>query len=857
MSQSRDHAGAAERGLQTFLARWLGDLERGEERSLAHYQALFPGRELAIAAEWESLHAGPGERSASAAVQRTIGPYRILSEIGRGGQGAVFLAEDTRLPRKVALKALSSLAALSDRSLARFLREADVASRLDHPCICPVYERGSADGVPYIAMRYVEGESLAMRIGEARRLQSGLRRTGPVPLPELDVSSSTLRAGSIAPAEAGAEHRVALKRVLLLIETVARALHEAHEAGFVHRDVKPSNILVARDGRPAILDFGLAGARIDGFEELTHTGELFGTPAYMSPEQVSGRHEAVDRRTDVYSLGVTLYECLTLRRPFESSTRQELFRSITLEEPSDPRDWNSSIPSEIVAIVGRTLEKEPGRRYATALDLAEDLRRFRSDEPVLARPQTELYRLRKLARRHRGLVIGLAVAFSMLLVAVVGTSLGMLRALRAERVSAREADKAGAVRDFVITMLAAADPAKAGRDIRVVDALEAAERELEVSFESQAEIRAALHLVIGSTYGHLGVFDASERNLVRSLEMHERLLGPDHVETLRAVFQLGSLYWNTKRPAKAEPLLQRARVGLLAELGPANEDSMTAAGALALVLSETGRFDEAGELFRESYELSSRHLGPEHAMTLSATNNLARWYEEAGNIERALELLRENLAVRRRVLGEDHPKTLIATDSLALVLQHAGEPEQAEALFRRALEGFVRRLGEGHVDTLRCQGLLAVCLREQGRREEAETILTEGIGAAASGLPAHQQDSLELRWQLAVIQLDTGRIGEAADTAHAALDDALACDAPAVMAVWRIAGSLLPALLALDDHEGARATLERIDPFIPPILAREDGEAARMANTLLPFYEELGFDERARACRELLVDATP
>jgi len=281
------------------------------------------------------------------------GRYRVLREIGRGGQAVVYEAEDSLLGRRIALKVLEVVGPASQELFSRFAREAAVTARLQHPNICVVHDTGMEQGVPFIAMQLVEGESLDRRI-----------HVEPGRLP-----------GSWA----------GVASTLHLIEKSARALAAAHEAGIIHRDIKPSNIMVTPAGEPILLDFGLARGEDRSSPTLTMSGDIMGTPAYMSPEQISGRTRT-DRRTDIYSLGVVLYECLTLRRPFEAPTREGLFFDILTREAPDGRRINPAIPRDVRVVIEKCLEKDRDSRYETALDLAEDLRRARVREPVRARP---------------------------------------------------------------------------------------------------------------------------------------------------------------------------------------------------------------------------------------------------------------------------------------------------------------------------------------------------------------------------------------------------------------------------------------------------------------------------------------
>jgi formylglycine-generating enzyme required for sulfatase activity len=328
--------------------------------------------------------------------------------------------------------------------LARFRREAEVASRLDHPGLCAVFDVGSHDRWPYLVMRHVPGETLAVKIrrareAKARSMVAGKNAAGgpdrPSPPAPARMAEHTAEAASVS----GHDQVPAIVR---MIEEAARAVHVAHQAGIVHRDLKPGNIMVTPSGEPVILDFGLAREVVGEGTALTRTGEVFGTPAYLAPELVTGRVKDVDLRADVYSLGVTLYEALTLRRPFEAPTRQALYRAIASQEVTDPRRLHPDIPRELSVVVEKALEKEPARRYATALAFAEDLRRVRLREPIVARPAGAALRLWRWGQRHPAV----AALLSMILVslsAALLVALVQLRELQArERQTRRNFDDA-------------------------------------------------------------------------------------------------------------------------------------------------------------------------------------------------------------------------------------------------------------------------------------------------------------------------------------------------------------------------------------------------------------------------------
>lgn len=366
-----------------FLARLAADRSDGTVQELGIYLAQFPGADEEIGAAYRAarddlprpqaaspLTLGPGCR---------IGVYRIERLIGRGAQGRVFLAHDEHLGRAVALKVVPR-SPFADDHAPRFRREAEFAASLDHPGLCTIYDMGRDDAIEWIALRHVPGRTLAERIREAA---PGL----------LDC-----------------------QEVIAIGEQAARALHVAHEAGIIHRDIKPSNLMVTPDGDVVILDFGIARHEA-ATDALTQTSQVPGTPAYMAPEAFRLTPSQLGRSIDVWGLGVTLYEALTGRRAFEGSTRETLVRSIEDTEPPRPSALRSEVGSDLDCVISTALAKESHRRYRTALELAEDLRRVRERRPILARPASAWVHLDRFCRRNPELAGAL---LALLIVLAVG-----------------------------------------------------------------------------------------------------------------------------------------------------------------------------------------------------------------------------------------------------------------------------------------------------------------------------------------------------------------------------------------------------------------------------------------------------
>ncbi|MBK8980088.1 MAG: protein kinase [Planctomycetes bacterium] len=382
-----------------FVVRYRRDAARGDVHDVDYYVARGPASAAtAIRAEFDALRRGDcggGQVAAADPIGRMVGPYQIVRELGRGGQGAVFLARDPRLGRDVALKILPPAAFVSAARLERFRREARIVAGLSHPGICDVIDADFAGELPYIAMRFVPGRTLADELRHAER-----------------------------------PDRAGVRRAVALIERVARALHAAHEAGVVHRDIKPANLLITPDDEPVILDFGLA-REVDDVG-MTEPGTVFGTLDYMAPEQLRERGESVDRRTDVHALGAMLYEMVTSCRPFVADTREALAAKIRDDEPVEPRRIHALVTTGLAVVLAKALDKEPARRYQTALELAEDLGRVLAGEHVHARPASAVVKVRRWARRHP--VLSTSVALTALsLSAGLVVALVLLGDVREER----------------------------------------------------------------------------------------------------------------------------------------------------------------------------------------------------------------------------------------------------------------------------------------------------------------------------------------------------------------------------------------------------------------------------------------
>jgi serine/threonine protein kinase/tetratricopeptide (TPR) repeat protein len=718
-----------------------------------------------------------------------LGDYRLLREIGRGGMGVVYEAEQRSLGRTVAVKVLPFAATLDPRQLQRFHNEARAAASLHHEHIVPVYAVGCERGVHYYAMQLVDGRSLAALIAQR---QLGVTDEDPAAgasavghQPEGDRHTTAYTPGNpAAPTVAAAAPTQRLlpdtafaRRVAEWGVDAAEALEHAHAVGIVHRDVKPANLLVDSQGKVWVADFGLASTMADS--GLTMTGDVLGTLRYMSPEQAQARRGVVDHRTDIYSLGVTLYELLTLRYAFPGGDRQELLRQIAFEEPRAPRKVNRSIPADLETVVLKAMEKNPHDRYATAGELAEDLRRFLGDEPIRAKRPSYVQVARRWGRRHQtlvwsGLVLLITAALVSGVAAVFFADLARRNAELAEarRVALkREKEQtaiAEAVNDFLNRLLAQADVGvqsggEEGRDpdVKVRTLLDRAAQIIDTEFRDQPLTEAAIRLTLGNTYRALGEYEEAQRHLQRSVELRTKLLGSDHPETLDSQQGLAEAYQAAGHLDKAIPLFERTLQTYKAKLGEDHPHTLICQNNLAVAYKEAGQLDQAIPLLEQTLQALEAKLGANHRNTLNTQNNLANAYWAAGHLDKALPMHERILQVFKVKLGADHPDTLNSQANVALAYQEAGHLDQAIPLLEQTLQARKATLGEDHPSTLASQAKLAAAYQEAGQLDQAIPLLEQTLQAQKTKLGEDHTHTLTTQRHLAATYQDAGQLDKA------------------------------------------------------------------------------------------------
>ncbi len=638
-----------------------------------------------------------------------IGPYRLLRKIGEGGMGSVWLAQQTSpVKRQVAIKVIKA-EIISGKAFQRFDLERQALAMMDHPTIAKVFDAGSTeDGNPYLVMEYVSGLPLTTY---CNRNHLGTR-----------------------------------ERIELMV-TVCKGVQHAHQKAIIHRDLKPSNILVTEvDGKPVprIIDFGIAkatqsvdAAPIDGF---TQWGVAVGTLGYMSPEQADPRIHDVDTRTDVYSLGVVLYELLTASLPFDSKEWRakplhEVLRQLHDEDPQRPstrvstgstaaaensgteaNKLVSQLRGDLDWITLKALQRDRDRRYSSPADLAADLSRYLNDEAVTARPPTLAYRGGKFVRRNR-----LPVAFTAVLVVLL---IGFAVSMTVERNRARrEAEASKRVSDFMTSIFLVSDPSESrGNIVTARELLDKASKDIEKDLKQDPQVQARLMQTMGKTYIGLSLNAQAVTLLDHAIAAQTRVLGPDAPDTLASMAALGKAQTNLGHLDDSEKLLRKVLATQQRVLGSEDPATLDTAGRLADTLIQEGKFAEAESLIRRTLASQQRTLGPERQESLESMRTLALLLENEGKLAEAESFGRESLALHERVLGEDPPGTLHSRNALALTLSDERRYAEADKLFRENVAASARVLGPNHANTLVFLNNLAMNLQSEGHLAEAEAV---------------------------------------------------------------------------------------------------------------------------------------
>ncbi len=673
-----------------------------------------------------------------------IGRYKLLQQIGEGGCGVVYMAEQEEpVSRRVALKVIK-LGLDTKSVIARFEAERQALALMDHPNIARVLDAGATEtGRPYFVMELVRGLKITEYCDEAR-LSTHAR--------------------------------------LDLFIQVCHAIQHAHQKGIIHRDIKPSNILVTiNDGMPVpkVIDFGIAkatgGLKLTNKTLFTAFEQFIGTPAYMSPEQAVLTSLDIDTRSDIYALGVLLYEMLTGKTPFDAKELlaiglDEMRRTIREQEPPKPSTRLSTLPGQELSttaqrrgieapklvselrgdldwIVMKALEKDRARRYETANGLASDIQRHLNNEAVMACPPSRVYRFQKLVRRNK-LAFSASTAVAAALVVGVIVSVWQAQRARAERDSAE-----AVLKFFREKILAAGRPegqeGGLGKDVTLRKAIDAAEPQIRAAFEDRPVVEAAIRETLGESYLYLGEPSLAVQELQRALALRREHLGLEHPNTLEAMHHLGTVFAQHGNAELALPLLEDALKRRKRRLGSAHADTLESMKHLALAYSRAQKLEQAVALGEDALELSKAKLGLEHRTTLALLNDLSVVYMVAGKSDKAIPLLKEVLKLRRAKLGPEHPETLEAMYNLACAFLFTHEPDRAVPLYEEVLKLGKAKLGPEHPHMRRAMHFLVRAYRDTGQIDKALPLLQETLKLQTATLGPNHLDTLRTAEQLA------------------------------------------------------------------------------------------------------------
>lgn len=665
---------------------------------------------------------------ANAPIPEVIGNYRIEGVLGRGGMGTVYRARQASPDREVALKVMHPT--LSDRALWRFEFEGRLLARLQHPAIAQVYEIGRHETdfgtQPFIVMELVEGQDIATFV-QQRDLADEQR--------------------------------------LELIARLCDGIQFAHQQRVVHRDLKPGNVIVSSNGRPHILDFGVArGGDEESSERLTEqrtqAGEIVGTLAYMSPEQAAGDPDAVGVEADIYALGVMGYELLSGKLPLDLDTRKlgTSIRRLQEEQPTTLSGLNSRWRGDVSTIFQKALSKEPQRRYSSAAAFAGDIRRYLAHEPILARPATGWYTFTRFAYRNKLLAGSLVFIVLLILSSLAAITRYSVIATGERRLAESRLEEADAIASFHEEMLAASRSLVGGEEITVAEVIDVTADEIDDWFPEPSLAKARMLHTIGTTYRAVMRFEQSEHFLLRGFQMRTDLLGANHSDTVESETELGSIYWQLNRRELAEKYLRGAVESTRALWGKDSPETIARTINLGVFLDDDPLlYGDAEALYRDLLEtMEASEEGLETINGVSTLNNLAVLLRRQGRLDEALEYMQLGNQICVEVFGLNNNKTIVNFVNLAGTLMGLDRNEEALVALEAAYQPTLDVHGKEHVGYGMLLYRKAGALAALHRVEEAKPLYVESLECLEGVYGQNHYRPLTMRSSYAAFLMDTG-----------------------------------------------------------------------------------------------------
>ncbi len=772
----------------------------------------------------------------------SIAGYRVLGILGQGGMGVVWEAEQERPKRRVALKVMRSSHAVDELHAKMFQREVETLGRLKHPNIAAIYESGhTEDGRDFFAMELVQGQTLDQWLAGR-----------PNPITEAE-----------------------LRMRLRLFQTISHAVHYAHQRGVIHRDLKPSNILVTEDtdsasgmpssqaaGQPMIkiLDFGLArvtDADVQAASMLTEVGMIKGTLPYMSPEQARGDAEAIDVRTDVYALGVILYEMIIGLRPYDVGRASivEAVRVICEESPAPmTRGWSGvrRLDPDVETIAGKALEKEPDRRYTSAAAMGDDVDRYLESQPILARPPSAAYQIRKLISRHRlpftfaALLLVLVVAFGIGMgVLYADSQANLRRAEAAEREAAREAETANRTTSFMLGLFDSSNPeSSSGETITAREVMDEGAERVRDELADEPLTQARLMHTLGKVYMSLALYEDSRRQIEDALALRREHLADDHMEIADTLHQLARVTEKQGDPKQAAALYEET-VARYEALGPDGIPGLIdTLGNFGWLLGDLGEMVRAIAYFDRALELVLADDPPDEERLISLYNNRAATATNRGDFESARQDLDRSLELSRRVFGNTHHQTANVLTNLGVVNSKAGTPESAEPYHLEALAIYERVYGEISPDVARSVGNIAIVYAETGRFEEALSYFERSLDVQRAVYGPDHPIVAQALTNLGLLNLQMGDPETAVGLLQRAADIRAGVGVDDISTSYTLY-HLATARAELGEFDAARRLLERVVAIDGRIFGSESMEVADDLEGLAEVHRTMGHEARA------------